>query len=381
MEPTANAPRNTDLRAPQNGSRPVAVPPPEGQPRQGSSGQHHVAFNNDLYSYTASTDQPAPSGKDALAERFCWDGNGTAYQVQPLPVRTVATQAPEEQEANPASDEAIVIGTYSAEPAFPPPGKPVMPWALLGVVLLAATALVLWEPWRADNNGPAPIASQPDTSQPPVTAPASTPPHTTHSLTGEDATTSAQDAPADVDSPHTVHPAGLPEEAPLVLPFPPAPAQTPVAAQPQPEVSNVPQQAQSESPVSAEPAVAQAPAVAAQEHPDAPEPELPAQRVTPPSRPSVTAPGAATRPKAAGTTKVRTKKPSAATAGTLVVAVKPWGEVWVDGSKRGISPPLLKLQLPPGRYRIELRNPGLPSIEQALEISAGQSVTLRHNFQ
>lgn len=87
-------------------------------------------------------------------------------------------------------------------------------------------------------------------------------------------------------------------------------------------------------------------------------------------------------------TTVRAKHPQSprnaatpAATGTLTVAVQPWGEVWINGKKRGISPPLLNLQLPPGSYTVELRNAELPSYSQQVQISAGQSVTLRHRFQ
>ncbi|MBD9680722.1 PEGA domain-containing protein [Pseudomonas sp. PDM18] len=73
--------------------------------------------------------------------------------------------------------------------------------------------------------------------------------------------------------------------------------------------------------------------------------------------------------------------PAPATFGTLIVGVQPWAEVWIDGRKRGISPPLFTLQLPPGLYTVELRNPDLPSYSQKVQIAAGQSVTLRHSFQ
>ncbi|MCP1622538.1 PEGA domain-containing protein [Pseudomonas nitroreducens] len=72
--------------------------------------------------------------------------------------------------------------------------------------------------------------------------------------------------------------------------------------------------------------------------------------------------------------------PAPAAVGTLIVSVQPWAEVWIDGDKRGISPPLLKLQLPPGVYTVELRNPALPSYSQKVQIGSGQSVTLRHRF-
>ncbi len=89
----------------------------------------------------------------------------------------------------------------------------------------------------------------------------------------------------------------------------------------------------------------------------------------------------AKRPERPAKPQSRSRAPSPATNGSLTIAIKPWGEVWIDGQKRGISPPLFKLQLRPGTYQLELRNPGLPSHEQRLEIMAGQSVTLQHNVQ
>lgn len=97
------------------------------------------------------------------------------------------------------------------------------------------------------------------------------------------------------------------------------------------------------------------------------------RRQPPPILPAVTS----TKPASPDKTR---STPTPATVGTLIVAVQPWAEVWIDGRKRGISPPLFKLQLPPGLYTVELRNPDLPSYSQKVQIATGQSVTLRHSF-
>ena len=42
--------------------------------------------------------------------------------------------------------------------------------------------------------------------------------------------------------------------------------------------------------------------------------------------------------------------------GRLGFAISPWGEVYVDGRKRGVTPPMTELKLPAGRYTVEIRN-------------------------
>jgi serine/threonine-protein kinase len=43
-------------------------------------------------------------------------------------------------------------------------------------------------------------------------------------------------------------------------------------------------------------------------------------------------------------------------AGRLAFAVSPWGEVYVDGRRRGITPPLQEIKLSPGKHTVEIRN-------------------------
>jgi non-specific serine/threonine protein kinase len=95
----------------------------------------------------------------------------------------------------------------------------------------------------------------------------------------------------------------------------------------------------------------------------------------PASPPRATA--AATRPPAR---PAPTPAPASET-GTLRLSVAPWGEVWVNGEKRGISPPLRELRLPAGTYQIELRNPGLPSHSRAVQLQDGESIAVEHRFR
>ena len=65
---------------------------------------------------------------------------------------------------------------------------------------------------------------------------------------------------------------------------------------------------------------------------------------------------------------------------TVSIAVSPWGEVFVNGARRGVSPPLRELKLPPGQYTIEIRNPGFPAYTQGIQVSAGGSTSVQHKF-
>jgi serine/threonine-protein kinase len=62
------------------------------------------------------------------------------------------------------------------------------------------------------------------------------------------------------------------------------------------------------------------------------------------------------------------------------LAVNPWGEVYVDGRKRGLSPPTKELRLPPGRHQVEIRNGTFPSHVETIEVNADEAVRITHSF-
>lgn len=66
---------------------------------------------------------------------------------------------------------------------------------------------------------------------------------------------------------------------------------------------------------------------------------------------------------------------------TLVFAVQPWGEVFVNGRSIGVSPPTKSHKLPPGKYRIEVRNTTFPAYAETFDLKARDEVTIRHRFQ
>ncbi len=62
------------------------------------------------------------------------------------------------------------------------------------------------------------------------------------------------------------------------------------------------------------------------------------------------------------------------------VDVRPWGEVFVNGASRGVSPPLKSLALPPGTYQIRIVNGDLPIGQFQLTVKQGASARIAHTF-
>lgn len=81
----------------------------------------------------------------------------------------------------------------------------------------------------------------------------------------------------------------------------------------------------------------------------------------------------------------KTAKPAesatpAAKPGTVKLAIQPWGEIYVDGGKRGISPPLKSLSLTPGKHRIEIRNGEFTPYKETIEVKSGGEATVQYVF-
>jgi class 3 adenylate cyclase len=66
---------------------------------------------------------------------------------------------------------------------------------------------------------------------------------------------------------------------------------------------------------------------------------------------------------------------------TLVFAVNPWGEIYVNGKSRGVTPPMKSIKLEPGKYKIEIRNTSFPPHVENLDLKARDELTVRHKFQ
>jgi len=66
---------------------------------------------------------------------------------------------------------------------------------------------------------------------------------------------------------------------------------------------------------------------------------------------------------------------------TLVFSVQPWGEIYVNGKSRGVTPPMKSIKLDPGKYKIEVKNTTFASHVVNLDLKARDEITVRHRFQ
>jgi len=89
---------------------------------------------------------------------------------------------------------------------------------------------------------------------------------------------------------------------------------------------------------------------------------------------------AAAAPAASEPAAPMTPPPQAAPV-TVRVAVRPWGEVLVNGRSRGVSPPLRELSLPPGRYQVTVRNASAGDYRMTLTVAAGRPASITHEFE
>jgi len=73
--------------------------------------------------------------------------------------------------------------------------------------------------------------------------------------------------------------------------------------------------------------------------------------------------------------------PAAKPTARLALAVSPWGEVYVDGRRKGISPPLSEIKLAPGKHTIEIRNTTFQPYTKTVELEAEGRLKIKHRFQ
>ncbi len=66
---------------------------------------------------------------------------------------------------------------------------------------------------------------------------------------------------------------------------------------------------------------------------------------------------------------------------TLVLSASPWGEVYVDGKRRGVASPVATLELPAGNHRVEIRNASQPSFLANVTLQAGATQRIEHKFE
>jgi hypothetical protein len=71
----------------------------------------------------------------------------------------------------------------------------------------------------------------------------------------------------------------------------------------------------------------------------------------------------------------RAARPAAVVPASLTVIVYPWGDVWINGKRRG-SAPLKNVSLKPGRYKISAGQ-GSPKVTQSIRLRSGDKKKLK----
>jgi len=154
-----------------------------------------------------------------------------------------------------------------------------------------------------------------------------------------------------------------PPATPVALPEPPPPkvAKAPIPA----PVKETPKAPLTEKPAAAAPKVAPAPVP----------PKVAQAPVQPKAAPAPVPPKAKPAPVS--------PKAAASPSGpvTVGITVLPWGEVYINGKRHGVAPPLREVQLSPGRYKIEIKNGDFEPYVQVVEVKPGSSIRIRHRFR
>ncbi|MBU1215430.1 MAG: hypothetical protein KKF58_02345 [Gammaproteobacteria bacterium] len=79
--------------------------------------------------------------------------------------------------------------------------------------------------------------------------------------------------------------------------------------------------------------------------------------------------------------RIRTLEDTTGGPAVVSLAILPWGEIYLDGKKQGVSPPLMELQVVAGRHTLEIRNTTFPVYKKEIKVKPGASIKIRHSFK
>ena len=66
---------------------------------------------------------------------------------------------------------------------------------------------------------------------------------------------------------------------------------------------------------------------------------------------------------------------------SVTLAISPWGEVFVDGNRQGVSPPLHELSLAPGKHTILIVNETFKPYSKTIDLAPGSTFKIKYKFQ
>lgn len=78
---------------------------------------------------------------------------------------------------------------------------------------------------------------------------------------------------------------------------------------------------------------------------------------------------------------IRALRSSARQPAVIAFDITPQGQIYIDGELKGVSPPLKRLDVPPGEHVVEVRNSPHPPLRLKIAVKPGQEMTLAHSFQ
>lgn len=79
--------------------------------------------------------------------------------------------------------------------------------------------------------------------------------------------------------------------------------------------------------------------------------------------------------------RVRTLEDTTGGPAVISLTVLPWGEIYLDGKKQGVSPPLMELQVVAGKHMLEIRNSTFPVHKEVISAKPGANIKIRHSFK
>jgi serine/threonine-protein kinase len=117
-----------------------------------------------------------------------------------------------------------------------------------------------------------------------------------------------------------------------------------------------------------------------------PEPPKPASKAAR-SKPKVAPPAPVAAPAPAPVVEPEPQReaapapPPPPAAGTVQLAIAPWGQVYINGKFRGTTPPMTALELPPGRHSVEIVYHTMPAYRTEVKVDAGATQRIAHRFE
>ena len=324
-----------------------------------------------------------------------------------LPVQAEPPVAPPQQAAlPPAVPEVAPAREPAPKPkpaaATPVPPKPVKkasrpPWGVVGVLVIALIAVGSWiglhlSGGRQDDNRTAMVPVPPPSEPMSATAPppAAMPPGTADPAAAAAAAAPAASAPASAPAGPLTPLDNVPVAAPLPAAAPAAPAEPAQAPAPSPEAALALTEIEDWNLAQAENTREGYEAYLRRYRrgPHARDARNAIAELNRQAQAQPPAPIPSTNPVptviAGGAPLPATPAPPVAAPGNgrLQFNIRPWGQVFVDGVDRGVSPPLKTLSLRPGIYNVEVRNGDLEVFRQRVTVQDGKSApVVSHEFK